>query len=323
MYYLITIYRNMGKKALVISSGGSKGAYAGGIIEYLSETKNWDLFIGSSTGSLIAPFVASNDIKGLKNCYLNINSDKIYSRDPFVIKENKNGNFKYSINHFNIALNLIKDGRKTLGTTNKLRELIYKVFTESHYDTIKNNNKDVQICVTNLTNRSLEVKSINEFNREDFCDWIWASTCAPPFMSIFNKNGFEYVDGGLMRSIPIKEAIIAGATEIDVIVLNPENHVNQIEKVRNVLHLIQLLIKTFILKSQSDDLNLFSLIKEVKISEEIKINIYYTQRDLTNNSLLFNSELMKKWWEEGYLFAKSNICSSYILRKSSVIQVKK
>ena len=45
----------MSKSALVISGGGSKGAFAGGIAQYLiEETKqHYDLFLGTSTGSLL------------------------------------------------------------------------------------------------------------------------------------------------------------------------------------------------------------------------------------------------------------------------------
>ena len=43
------------KKALVISGGGSKGAFAGGVAQYLmkKEKRSYDLFIGTSTGSLM------------------------------------------------------------------------------------------------------------------------------------------------------------------------------------------------------------------------------------------------------------------------------
>ena len=311
----------MGKRALVISSGGSKGAYAGGIIEYLMLKNTWDIFIGSSTGSLIAPLVASGDIVHLKEWYTSISSDKIYSRDPFIIKSSNNGNFKFTINHINIILNLILHGRKTLGNTKKLRGIISDVFTKSHFDFITNNDKDVQVCVTNLTTKNLEVKSIKDSDYDDFCDWIWASTCAPPFMSIVEKNNCEYVDGGVMRAVPIKEAVIAGASEIDVIVLNQETQNNSIEKVRNVLHLIQMITKAMLLKTQYDDLDLFRLIKEIKIEEEIKLNIYYTGRDLTNNSLLFDSNLMKQWWSEGYDYAEkgNNLC--FLLNKNSIKKI--
>ena len=42
------------KRALVISGGGSKGAYAGGIVEYLTlvEKVYYDMFVSASTGTL-------------------------------------------------------------------------------------------------------------------------------------------------------------------------------------------------------------------------------------------------------------------------------
>ena len=35
------------------------------------------------------------------------------------------------------------------------------------------------------------------------------------------------------------------------------------------------------------------------------INFYYTPTMLTTNSLVFNKEQMKKWWQVGYEYAKS------------------
>jgi len=42
-------------KALVVSGGGSKGAFGGGVAQYLieEEKKEYDLLIGTSTGSLL------------------------------------------------------------------------------------------------------------------------------------------------------------------------------------------------------------------------------------------------------------------------------
>jgi len=50
------------KKALVISGGGSKGAFAGGLAQYLieEERQNYDLFMGTSTGSLLVSHLAAN-----------------------------------------------------------------------------------------------------------------------------------------------------------------------------------------------------------------------------------------------------------------------
>jgi len=62
-------------RALVISGGGSKGAFAGGIAEYLiTVCKNdYDLFVGTSTGSLLIPLLSIGEISKLKEVYTSVN----------------------------------------------------------------------------------------------------------------------------------------------------------------------------------------------------------------------------------------------------------
>ena len=66
-------------RALVISGGGSKGAFAGGVAQYLmqNEQRNYDMFLGTSTGSLLLPQLAVNDIPKLM-IFLPMCSNKIY-----------------------------------------------------------------------------------------------------------------------------------------------------------------------------------------------------------------------------------------------------
>ncbi len=50
-------------RALVISGGGSKGAFAVGIVKRLLENYpnlKFDMYVGTSTGSLIVPLLAMN-----------------------------------------------------------------------------------------------------------------------------------------------------------------------------------------------------------------------------------------------------------------------
>ena len=55
-------------RALVISGGGSKGAFAGGIAEYLISKCGirYGLFVGTSTGSLLIPLLAIGEISKIK-----------------------------------------------------------------------------------------------------------------------------------------------------------------------------------------------------------------------------------------------------------------
>ena len=51
-------------KALVISGGGSKGSFAGGVAQYLMEREKheYDMFLGTSTGSLLIPHLACDKL---------------------------------------------------------------------------------------------------------------------------------------------------------------------------------------------------------------------------------------------------------------------
>jgi len=295
-------------RSLVVSAGGSKGAFAGGIINYFHDQGiKYDILVGSSTGSLIVPLVASSNIEGLKEGYTSITHKDIFKLSPFKLKKNKNGVTKYGIHHLNIFKNLILRGKKSLGDSSNLRKTINKFFTINDYNIAKEENKDLSVCVTNLTLERSEFKNINDYSYDDFCDWIWASTCAPPFMSIVEKDGYEYVDGGVLEMAPIKAAIDKGATEIDVIILREENRSPNIEKIRNVLHFIMKLLGILMNNIEQSDIEVGLLSAMTKSGKDIKINFYYTPRKLTNNSLIFDKEIMTKWWDEGYEYAKSGL----------------
>ena len=79
------------KKALVISGGGSKGAFAGGVAEFLmkEQQKSYDLFLGTSTGSLMISHLAANELVKLKTLYTSVNQQSIFSINPFKIKKSK------------------------------------------------------------------------------------------------------------------------------------------------------------------------------------------------------------------------------------------
>jgi predicted patatin/cPLA2 family phospholipase len=310
-------------RSLVISGGGSKGSFAGGIVQYLKEMgKDWDLYAGTSTGALITPMVASNRIDELKTAYTSITPEKIFKLNPFFIKSINNGEIKFGINHFSIAKNLIINKSKSLGDSSNLRKTIEEFLTEDIYSQLRDSDKEVIVSVTNLTTESVEFKSIHSETYSDFLDWMWASGSATPFMSVVEKDGFDYADGGLLRFIPLLEAIQFGATEIDTIILMEEVNSDKIEKVRNVLHLMYKMIKLFLLSRKREDSDLVKLHKAIDDDREIKLNIYYTPRKMTNNPYIFDTETMKFWWNEGYEMAKLGPTREYILTRRKSVKVK-
>jgi NTE family protein len=297
----------MTKKGLVVSVGGSKGAYAGGILEYyIRHGASYDNFYGASIGALIIPFIAGNNYNSLKKVFSEITMDDIFTNNPFRIKSQNNGIFKYSINYWNVFKNIAIRKQSSLGDTTILKdETIPKFFTEDNYIKILNSGKVLKIAVTNISTGELEIKQMNDYTYEKYIDWMWASSCAPPFMSLPEIDNCNYTDGGVVSQVPIKQAIIDGCDEIDAIVLDKKEGNWLIEHIRNSFHYM---IKTMLLMMERlRNYQIDPSYLAHHATKKIKINIHYTDRRLTNNALIFDNELMMKWWEEGYLYAENQI----------------
>ena len=290
------------KKALVISGGGSKGAFAGGVAQYLMKNKGkeYDLFLGTSTGSLMVSHLALGLLDELKELYTNVNQKSIFSNNPFKIKK-VDGEKVISIRHLNTLWNFL-NGRKTFGESKNLRSLIKRNIKREMYDEIREKNKEVVVTVSNLTTSQVEYKSIQECSYEDFCDWIWGSCNYIPFMSLLEKNNYQYADGGFGALVPIREAILRGATEIDAIIL--ETELSQINKLP-AKNPFSLLFNVFDFMLTHVEKHNIAIGKLAANNKNVKLNLYYTPTVLTTNSLVFDKKLMRKWWKSGFKYAKS------------------
>jgi len=294
-------------KALVISGGGSKGAFGGGVAQYLieEEHKDYDILVGTSTGSLMLTHLALNRVQAIKDIYTNICAKDIFSLNPFIFKKHK-GYTTFGINHFNLILSFLKSA-KTFGRSENLRRLIKEKITREMFDTLKASKKEVVVTVSNVTLNEVEYKRLKDCTYEDYCDWIWASSNYAPFMSILEKNNFEYADGGFGTLVPIKQAIDLGATEIDVIILDTE--INQFNRMgsRNPFEMLTYLFGFMLEQGGLQDVVIGKL--EAK-NHNACLNLYYTPTILTTNSLVFEKKKMEKWWKQGFKYAESQNANS-------------
>jgi len=289
------------KKALVISGGGSKGAFAGGVAEYLlKEKKNtYHIFLGTSTGSLMVSHLALGEVDALKTIYTGVNQRSIFNINPFRII-NKNGVTIVNIRHSATLLSFLK-GSKTFGESKNLRKLIVKKITRDIYDAILKEKKEVVVTISNFTANRIEYKSMQEHSYEDFCDWIWGSCNYIPFMSLLEKNGYQYGDGGFGCLIPIREAIERGAKVIDAIIL--ETEITQINRMpaKNPFSLLFTIQEFMMEHVEKHNITIGKLSAK---QNNVELNLYYTPSVLTTNSLVFDAKKMSKWWDSGYEYAK-------------------
>lgn len=295
-------------RALVISGGGSKGAFAGGVAQFLiDEMKNeYDIFVGTSTGSLLISHLALNEVSKIREVFTSVGPRDIFNNYPFTVTKDKMGEKHIGINHFRIIKNFFK-GKTTFGESLNLRKLIRNSLTHEEFEKLKNSGKDVVVTVSNLSLDQVEYKSIRDFGYDDFCDWIWTSANFAPFMSLVKKDGCEYADGGFASMVPIEEAINRGATIIDAIVLETEvTYFNRMPS-RNVFSLLTNIHSYMADRIERQNIRIGKLVAGNKGAI---INFYYTPSVLTTNSLVFDSELMCGWWERGLNFAREKNANS-------------
>jgi len=210
----------MGKRALVISGGGCKGAFAVGVIKNLAANFpdiSFDVLVGTSTGSLISPLAALEELGLLEQLYTTVTTDNIITKG-------------------NVLTRLLGDN--SLFDAKPLGDLIKQYYNDDRCNRVFQSNKEVFLATTCLqTGQSVyfstkdapiltdyEVVKLN--NPDELRRAVMASACQPVFMPpIEVKKGSlpmrQYVDGGVREYAGIQLAIDAGADEIYAILLSP------------------------------------------------------------------------------------------------------
>lgn len=212
-------------RLLVVSGGGSRGAWGAGYAKYLTQQNGqpYEVAFGTSTGSLMIPLIITGNFDLLQKGYTSVTQKSIFEKSPFK----KNG----QLNGWNVLWRCLL-GKKTLGETQNLRKLIKTFLNEDIYQQIrdKNNRLDFGVMVVNLRNARRCVKYASETESlADMQDWMWASSNQPLLMTYYGgKKGKDfYVDGGVYDTIPIMPALkYAEANDhidtIDVIINQPK-----------------------------------------------------------------------------------------------------
>lgn len=299
-------------KAIVISGGGAKGAWGGGVTEYLHKdlNKKWDIFLGSSTGSLISANLPKYDFDELKQMYTSVNNDSIFSVNPFK----DNGKIKF----FNLVWRLIKK-KKSIGEFGNLRKLLKESCTIQDFLNIKSSN-EIIITTSNMTTGSPEFFSNKDYTHANlgprydrFIDAIIASASVPLAAEPVKIDNDYYLDGGILEHAPIQKAIEMGASEIDIIMLRTEKSKNTEWSPKNMFDVLLRTIDLLQREVSLSDVMIATLLADLK--KDVQLNFYYTPTELSRNALTFDKEEMLKWWESGRNEFKTKKAKSILLTK--------
>jgi len=125
-------------RALVISGGGSKGAFAGGVAQYLLQENGnkYDILIGSSTGSLLIPHLALGKVEKIYNIYSNVDMRRIFNLSPFIVKNKNTDKEIVTINHLNVIKQFFNK-KRTFGESTNLLDYIKESFTVEEFKALQ------------------------------------------------------------------------------------------------------------------------------------------------------------------------------------------
>ncbi|MFQ5864733.1 MAG: patatin-like phospholipase family protein [bacterium] len=213
----------MTKNALVISGGGSKGAFAVGAIEYMVKELNidFDIVAGTSIGALITPLVITNDISELVTIFSSLETKELLRKRCLLLAL--------------LCYDSIYD--VTPGW-----KIIKKVINEEKAQKILDSKKLMFLTTVNLQTGQVvyfqsgplaklddRTRVIRIETRDQLLKAVLASANQPVLMSPVqvmpdSDPASQYVDGGVRELAPLRIAIDTGATNIYAIVLAPEQH---------------------------------------------------------------------------------------------------
>jgi len=194
----------MTKRALVLSGGGSKGAYEVGVMLALRKLNiEYQIVTGTSVGALNGIFAVQKNICQAYNLWKSIDFSTVYDENVFE---------KYSGNDYDVykkyAKKIVKEGGVDIPGLEKNFDRLFRP------DKFYGSNIDYGLVTYNLSKREPVYLTKKELPQEKIKDYVIASaTCFPAFKP--KKIGNQlYIDGGYYDNLPINLATKLGADEI-------------------------------------------------------------------------------------------------------------
>lgn len=195
----------MAKLGLVLSGGGSKGAYEIGVYKALKKLhKKVDIVTGTSIGAINGMFIAQKDLKGALKLWKNISFKTLYDEEEFPVLENE----KLSKIYMQYAKGFINDGGLDIY---KMKDIFNKYFKPHKFF---KSDIDYGLVTYNFTKNKPVLKTKKDLTKDNIKDYILASASCYPAFKPYLINNEMYIDGGYYDNLPINLAIELGATEI-------------------------------------------------------------------------------------------------------------
>ncbi|GAB3496372.1 hypothetical protein GCM10027341_15030 [Spirosoma knui] len=251
----------MAKTALIISGGGSKGAFAVGALSFVHQhvqpIDRFDIYCGTSTGSLIVPLAALGEMALLEQIYTT-------TRQADVLNMGGIGNLISGV---------------SLHDATPLKRLIETNLTDVRFNRLTASGKPVFLATICLQTERLVYFTMQPASRNaaydvnqiqtatDLRRAMLASSCQPVFMQPVEwRPGAvpvrQYVDGGIRELTPLQAAIDNGAETIIAITNSPAKTPEDPQMLRTATAMLERTIDLFSEDVGDNDYRLATLIQQ-------------------------------------------------------------
>lgn len=189
------------KTALVLSGGGSRGAYQCGVWQALTELGiKIDIVVGVSVGAINGSMVVQGDVAKTANLWREMETDMVFDVEPDI-----------SLAEF--AKEMLKN--QGVGSTG-LQKMLSEYVDE---DVVRNSPIDFGLSVVELPSFKPHFFWKEDIPKGQINDFITASASAFPAIHTHKIGNKVYADGGYEDVCPAYKALEKGATEVIAVYL--------------------------------------------------------------------------------------------------------
>lgn len=184
------------KTALILSGGGSRGAYQVGVWQALRELGiEIDIVTGASVGALNAAMVAQADFDVAKRLWEEMETHRVFD----IPKDSS-------------PLNYVKEMAINQGAgTSGLKALMDEYIDE---DKIRTSNISLGITAFSLKTLKGQQLFVSEIPKGQLKDYIMASASAFPILHPYRIDGEAFIDGGYEDVLPVDLALKEKPTHV-------------------------------------------------------------------------------------------------------------
>jgi NTE family protein len=287
-------------RALVLSGGGAKGAYEAGAIKHLLGDLgiHYDIVAGVSVGAIngayLTQFAAGSELDAatsLVELWHDISTKDVYRKW-----------------YKGVLWNLPAAWKGSVYDSSPLHSFLRKRLKPT---AMKTSGKILRVVAVDKMSSERGVWTEQD---DDIVDGVCASAAFPMFLTPVSARGGFWVDGGVRDTVPLRQAIQAGATRVDVVCVNPDSAPPYPAGMGNTVTNIKQAIDALMSEIERNDLEMVEFVNRlVRLGDpksrelnrrDVDVHVIRPDGWLMKDSLDFDQAKARENIERGYADAK-------------------